>query len=197
MQKDAQRKVQYTDLLKRVNSLIIRTAAVYEPQALVYNPAIASVPLRPTQYEECLPDDPTTYQSTVKWPSPLPMDVIVSLNEEQAKMAMGIQSKKGAVEALGNVFSDQKLREIFEELREDSREQAALNLLNAQASQLIIQATGATADGTPIIIPGVQGTDEEGNPTGMAPAVDPYLAQMIFDMAYSETPPERTDFDGS
>lgn len=195
MQKDLQRKIQYTAMLEKVNELVILTAAFYEPQMLQFNPFLSSVPLKMDQYPELDPNDPATYQTTVKWPSPLPMDVIIQLNEEQAKMAMGLQSKRGAVEALGEGFPDQKLREIFEERMDDAKEQAALNLVNAQASQFIIQATGAMADGTPVIVPGIAGTDEEGNPQGMAPAVDPFLANQVMQLAYGVTPPERSDFD--
>lgn len=195
MQHDMQRKVQYTDLLQRVNELIILTAAIYEPEQLVYNPQVAAVPLKPTQYAECLADDPATYKTTVNWPSPLPMDVIIKLNEEQAKMSMGLQSKRGAIESMGETFPDQKLREIFEELLEDQKEQGALGLVNAQTSQFILQATGAMADGTPVVVPGVGGQDENGDPVGVAPAVDPYLSGQIMERAYGEMPPARSDFD--
>jgi hypothetical protein len=123
------------------------------------------------------------------------MDVLLKLNEVQAKMSMGLESKKGALKDMGEWFPDQKLNEIYEELMEDTKGQAALNLISAQTNQFIIQATGMTADGQPIVLPGMDQVDAEGNPVGMAPSVDPNLAMEVMARAYQQTPPAREDFD--
>jgi hypothetical protein len=189
------KKIQYNRLFKRINELIILHASVKEPQSLMFNPYISTVPLRPGQYDRLDPADPVTYQSTIHWPEPLPVDNLIKINEIQARMAMGLESKRGALKDMGEMFADQKLSEINDEMLEDMKEQAALNLIQAQASQFIIQATGMTPDGQPLVMPGQAMTDAEGNVTGMAPAVDPNLANEIMMRAYQTNPPEREDFD--
>jgi hypothetical protein len=195
MQRHNMKKIQYTKLFKRVNELVIRTAAFYEPQWLQYDPMIAASNIRPDQYPELDPRDPVTFQSTVEWDSPLPMDALIKINEVQAKMTMGLESKRGAIKDLGHAFPDQKMQEIFEELLEDQKQQGALSLTNAQIQQFIIAATGMTADGQPIIIPGMDQVDAEGNPTGVAPALNPEIANEVMMHAYGLMPPQRADFD--
>lgn len=197
MQKYRLKKTQYSRLFKRVNELVMLHAVIKEPDSLVYNQFISTVPLKPGQYDRLDPNDPVTYQSTVHWPEPLPVDQLVKLNEVQAKQAMGLESKRGALRALGEPFADQKLNEIQEEQIEDLKEQAALNLIQAQAAQFIIQATGMTPDGQPLILPGQAGPPgEDGEPGPMAPSVDPNLANEIMYRAYAPAPVEREPFDG-
>ena len=189
------KKIQYGRLFKSINHMVIKYAALYEPEWLQYNPMVAATFPSPDQYVQLDPSDPATYRTSVEWPSPLPMDVLLKLNEVQAKMSMGLESKKGALKDMGEWFPDQKLNEIYEELMEDTKGQAALNLISAQTNQFIIQATGMTADGQPIVLPGMDQVDAEGNPVGMAPSVDPNLAMEVMARAYQQTPPAREDFD--
>jgi hypothetical protein len=94
------------------------------------------------------------------------------------------------------MFPEQKMNEINEEMMEDMKEQAALNLIQAQASQFIIQATGMMPDGQPLILPGQAGPpNEDGTPGPVAPGVDPALAQEIMERAYAPHPAERETFD--
>ena len=192
MQKYGLKKTQYTRLFKRINELIILHAAFKEPEALMYNPYVATVPLRMGQYEQLDPADPVTYQTTVHWPEPLPVDVLIKINEIQARMSMGLESKRGALRDLGDMFAEQKIAEINDEMMEDMKEQAALNLIQAQASQFIIQATGMTPDGQPLMMPG----QDMGDGT-MAPGVDPNLAMEIMQRAYGQEPPQRESFEES
>ena len=93
------------------------------------------------------------------------------------------------------MFPDQKLSEISDELMEDLKNQAAMNLIQAQASQFIVQATGFTPDGQPVILPGAAGPPgADGEPGAMAPVVDPMLAQDVMNRAYQVMPAERADF---
>ena len=55
----------------------------------------------------------------------MPMDKLIKINEIQAMMAMNLESRRGALRDLGHSFPDQKLREIFEEVMEDTKEQGA------------------------------------------------------------------------
>jgi hypothetical protein len=87
------------------------------------------------------------------------------------------------------------MQEIFEEAVEDTKQQGSLQLVQAQTSQFIIQATGMTPDGQPLVLPGMDQVDENGNPVGMAPAVDPMLAQEIIAGAYDMYPAARDDFE--
>jgi hypothetical protein len=196
MQHYGLKKTQYSRLFKRVNELIILHATIKEPETLQYNPFVCTTPPKPGQYIDLDPRDPVTYQSVVHWPEPLPVDVLIKINEIQAKMSMGLESKLGALRELGEMFADQKIAEINEEMVEDVKEAAALQLVQAQAAQFIIQATGMTPDGQPLIIPGMAGPDgEDGAPGAMAPSVDPVLAQEIMMRAYAQDPPQRETFE--
>lgn len=140
------KKVHFTRGLEMVNEIIIRTAAVFTPEYLVYNPAIAAEP-EPDQALALDPADPTTYKTTVHWPEPLPVDQLIKLNEVQAKMALGLESKRGALSLLGEEFPNEKMLEIFEELQNDALDQGALDMMRAQIQQAIMLATGMIAPG--------------------------------------------------
>jgi hypothetical protein len=102
-------------------------------------------------------------------------------------MAMSLESRKGALKDLGEQYPDQKLREIFEEMMEDIKEQAALDLVRMQAAQFQMATTGMTPDGQPILTP-------EGQATPAAP-IDPALAQEVMDKAFQQMPPQTMDYD--
>ena len=112
------------------------------------------------------PASPVSYRTYVDWPSPMPIDRLLKINEIQALMAMNLESRRGALRDLGVQFPDQKIREIFEEVMEDTKEQGALHLIQNQIAAFNMAATGMTPDGTPMM-----GTDAEGNPQ-MAPTSD-------------------------
>ena len=102
----------------------------------------------------------------------MPMDTLIKINEIQAKIAMDLESKRGALRDLGAHFPDQKMREIFEEMLEDTKEQGALQLIRSQIAAFTMIATGMTPDGQPLMT-----ADAEGNPVPASPPVDPALAQ--------------------
>ena len=143
------KRIHFTKGLKKINELIIRTAAVFAPESLMYNPSIAEKP-EPDQFPQLDPSDPLTYQTEIHWPEPLPVDVLIKLNEVQSKMGMGLESKKGALRILGEEFPGEKMAEIFEELRDDLLDQGALDMLRAQINQAVMMATG--------MVPGPDGT---------------------------------------
>ena len=66
-------------------------------------------------------------------------------------MAMNLESRRGALRDLGVQFPDQKLREIFEEVMEDTKEQGALDLIRSQIAAFKMMATGMTPDGQPMM----------------------------------------------
>lgn len=198
MLKHQQKKVQYTKLFLQINELVLRTIAFYEPQYLQFDFMVSPVPPKPTQYQVLDPADALTYASTVKWPSPLPLDNLILINELQAKIQLGMESKRGALDAFGEAFPDQKLQEVFDETMEDLKQQGAAQLTTAGINQFIIAATGMAPDGSPLIVPGAGGQDAEGNeipPT--VPQVDPNLAQEIMMIAAQQYPAARNDFEES
>jgi hypothetical protein len=148
MNRYSMKKIHFTKGLERVNELIIRTAAVFEPWSFMYDASKASPPER-DQLPQLDTADPITYKTTIHWPEPLPVDVLIKLNEVQAKMQLGLESKEGALRILGEEFPREKLAEIFEELQDDAIDQGALDMMRAQIQQAIMLATGMlpTPDG--------------------------------------------------
>lgn len=161
------KKVHFTNGLEKLNEIIIRTAAVFMPELLVYDPSQSAMP-EPDQLTQLDPNDPNTYKTTIHWPEPLPVDALIKLNEIQSKMALGLESKRGALKALGEEFPNEKMIEIFEELRDDALDQGALDMLRAQIGQAVMLATGLLPDGggvTPVSAGGANVTSA-GNPSG-------------------------------
>ena len=196
------KKTTYGVGLQRINEIIMLTLAVKEPQSLLWDPTF-DTELKPEQYPQLDPADPLTYQSEVHWPPPLPVDVLVKLNEEQVKMGLGLQSKTGALRELGYDFPEEKRAEIFQELIEDAKEQGALTLLNQQIMGAVMMATGMVPgmedDGgvTSAGGPGVTGAgDAEPPPIPLEP--DPEQQALLADMvtrAYGTKLPQRRNPD--
>jgi len=150
------KKVHFSRGLERINEIIIRTAVVFRPDLTVYNPAEAEMP-EPGVAVQLDPRDPVSYVTSIHWPEPLPVDVLIKLNEAQVKLGMGLESKKGALRILGEEFPTEKLGEIFEELRDDAFDQGALDLIRTQIQQAVMLSTG--------MIPGMA-PGESGNVSG-------------------------------
>lgn len=167
MQKHNQKKITFGALFRQINNLALLTLAVKEPDALQWN-AERDDELQPYQLPFLDINDPKSFITEVHWPPPLPIDKLSVLNEIQLKMGMGIMSKKDAMEELGEVFPDEKMRETFLELVQDAIDQGALHLLNAQISAFIQEETEQLVPGMPG--PMDQG-GEPGNADGAAPAV--------------------------
>ena len=149
MNRHSQKVAQYGAGLQRINELIILNLAVKEPETLTYNPETDG-PIKPGQLTQLDPNDPITYQTYVHFPPPLPLDQLVLLNELQQKMSMGLESKEGALRALGEEFPEEKLVEIRSELIEDAKSEGALNLAKIQIQKQIMDLTGFMSgpDGT-------------------------------------------------
>lgn len=145
MQTTRQKQTQYASGFQRLNELIIRTAALYMPEMLILDPS-RDAPLEEGQLSELDPRDPLTYRNEVRFASPLPLDKLVALNEIQMKMGLGLESKKGALEVLGEQYPAEKLQELMEELHQDSLEQGALDLLNSYIQLFVATMTGQGVD---------------------------------------------------
>lgn len=132
---------QYKYGLERINELIMLNLVVKEPETLSYNPEIDG-PIKDGQLAVLDPNDPITYISHAHFPPPLPLDKLVLLNELQQRMSMGLESKEGALRALGEEFPEEKLSEIREELINDAKAEGAINLVKVQIQKQIADMTG-------------------------------------------------------
>lgn len=194
------KKTSYGVGLQKINEIIMLTLAVKEPQSLLWDPTF-DTELKPEQYPQLDPSDPLTYQSECHWPPPLPMDVLVKLNEEQVKMMLGLQSKTGALRELGHDFPEEKRAEIFQELIEDAKEQGALSLLNAQIQSAVMLATGVVPgmeeDGG-VTSAGGEGVTGAGDAAPIPLQPDPEQQALLADMvtrAYGTKLPQRRNPD--
>ena len=105
--------------------------------------------LQPYQQPFLDVNNPISFITEIHWPPPLPIDKLAILNEIQLRMGIGIMSKKDALEELGEVFPDEKMRETFLELLNDAKDQGALDLIKAQIAQIVQEQTGQISPGGP------------------------------------------------
>jgi hypothetical protein len=145
----SQKSAQYGAGLQKINELVMLNLAVKEPETLTYNPETDG-PISEGQLDKLDPNDPLTFITYAHFPQPLPLDEIVLLNELSQKMAMGLESKEGALRALGEEFPQEKLQEIRSELIDDAQAEGALNLIKAQVTKQLMDLTGMMVgpDGT-------------------------------------------------
>jgi hypothetical protein len=148
----------------------------------VWNPDF-NTPLKPGQVTQLDPNDPITYRSIIQFPQPLPLDKLIALNEAQTMISLGLESKEGALRALGEEFPAEKMNEIRQELMDDAKADGALQMLKNEIAAEITKLTGFMpgpdgAPGQPMMNP------ESGMPMGgQAGAATPVLdeaQQMIF-----------------
>lgn len=173
MQKYELKKLQYGKGLKKINELALRTLFIFEPATTLYNPFTEGIK-QPNQVDFVDPSDPLAYVTDIDWPSPLPVDKLIKLNEIQAMMAMSLESRRGALKELGEQFPDEKLLEIFNELVDDAQRDGALRMIKAEIDSTIQELTGLLPqpDGSLAPAEPVQ-TDAEGKPlptTGGGPS---------------------------
>lgn len=151
--------MQYGRGLERINEMVLLYIFVKEPYNLQFNPTEESG-ISAGQAIVLDPSDPITFRTETDFPPPLPTDVLIKLNELQGKMGMGLESKRGALRELGEAFPEEKMAEIFDELKADTLEQGALDLLRGEVMQTIAAATGMLVDGEGGGEPVVQGGEE-------------------------------------
>ncbi len=167
---------QYAQGLKKINEHVLLTLAVKEPDVFVYNDDVDG-PLPDGALPVLDLADPLTYQTDVQWPPPLPLDKLVLLNEISMKMGVGLESREGALRALGEEFPASKLAEIRDELMDDARADGALQLLKAQISKEIMDLTGMQVgpDGQamPLMEPGMGTDGTTGGPGAGEVPMDP------------------------
>ena len=158
MNRWSQKVSQYGRGLEEINQLILLNLAVKEPETFSYNPETDG-PIKEGQVAQLDPNDPLTYVTYAQFPNPLPLDKLILLNELQTKMSLGLESKEGALRALGEEFPEEKLQEIRAELIADAEADGALTLIRTQIQKEIMDLTG--------MMPGPEG--------GVATPMDPMM----------------------
>jgi hypothetical protein len=166
MQKFDLKKIQYGKGLQKINEFALRTLFYFEPEATLYNPDTEGI-IQEGQPLALDPRDPLVYFSDIDWPSPLPVDKLIKLNEISAMMNLDLESRRGALKQMGEQFPDEKLQEIYDELHEDAVRDGALRMTRTKIDSVILALTGlvpqpdGTSEPNPNAIPE---TDAEGNP---------------------------------
>lgn len=164
------KKTQYGVGLQEINRLALLVLFTHEPDARFYDPDTDGIK-QDNQPEYIDPADPDVYRTDILFPPPLPVDMLIRLNEIQVKMALGLESKKGALRDLNEEFPDEKLQELFEELVTDAKQAGALKLLQAHIDAAVIQLTGVIPEGTEPVPP--QAPAGGAKPTSPSAAVAP------------------------
>ena len=203
---------QYRAGLERINELVMLNLALKEPETLTYNPATDGK-LAAGQLDQLDVNDPITFINYAHFPPPLPLDKIVLLNELAQKISMGLESKAGALRALGEEFPSEKLEEIRQELVNEAKAEGALNLIKAEVTKQLMDLTGMMVgpDGTatpmdPMLMQGDVTGDGEIGAAAPGTQEDPALAmatmeqeailrQTLLQTAYGEQSPERQSVD--
>ncbi|MEU4534273.1 phage portal protein [Streptosporangium sp. NPDC023825] len=204
MQKYARKKRTYTTGLVRINELVLRTLFLFEPETLTYDPTMDGI-IQDGQPTRVDPRDPLLYQTECSWPPPLPVDALIKLNEVQMMLMLGLESKRGALHSMGEEFPDEKMAEIFDELKQDAIEKGALDMLNAQIASAIVSVTGVLPQGDGPPEPLTATTSES---AGSGPAMPPLpkqpdvlagleekLTNQIVTTAYGSKIPQRRNPD--
>lgn len=150
----------FTKAFKRVNELIMTTLSVKEPQSLLYDPT-SGIPVKDGNLLQLDPADPLTYKNDIFWPAPLPLDVLIKLQEITEKMNLGIESKIGALRELGEEMPEIKMREIFEEQLEDIKNDGAKQIVAAMI-QLMVTVLGGGLEPPEPTAPGQSSDNPQG-----------------------------------
>jgi hypothetical protein len=185
MNKWTQKTTQYGRGIQRINELIILNLALKEPDSMIWNPSVEGA-LGVGEAQMLDPNDPLTYQNYVHFLPPLPLDKLIILNEIQTKLSLGLESKAGALRAMGEEFPYEKLDEIRQELIADAKADGAVKLVQTQIENEIAQLTGMLSGGlggqpTPVGAPGATGPD--GAP---APVLPPIVDQASMAISQAE-----------
>lgn len=128
---------------KKVLKFALKTLFLEEPETIEYDPDTAGIIEDPqTQPEIIDPTDPVTYDLNIVWPSPLPIDELIMLNEIMMKMQLGLESKRGALLDMGEQFPDEKRQELWEESIVEAKMEGAKHIVQGQISAAVQELTG-------------------------------------------------------
>jgi hypothetical protein len=146
MNKWNQKTTQYGRGIQRINELIILNLALKEPEVMFWNP-LTEGSLEQGEAQALDINDPLAIQNSVHFLPPLPLDKLIVLNEIQSKLSLGLESKAGALRALGEEFPYEKLEEIRSELMADAKADGAVKLVQTQIENVIANLTGMLSGG--------------------------------------------------
>lgn len=147
------KKTQYGNGFRKISQIALKTLFLFEPEQTRYNPNTDGIIREDgTQQPVVNPLDTQLYNIDIMWPPPLPQDQLVVLNEIQAELELGLESKQGALRKLGEQFPDEKLQELFVEQMDDVKMEAAKRILTTQVDAMIMMLTGIIPEGagTPV-----------------------------------------------
>lgn len=134
---------QYGAGWKQIMYFALRTLFLEEPETMAFNPNTDGMIEDPEIQMPILdPRDPVTYDLNIVWPPPLPVDLVIKLNEIMMKMQLGLESKRGALLDLGEQFPDEKRQELFEEQMFEAKMDGAAQILRAHIAAAIMDMTG-------------------------------------------------------
>lgn len=179
MQKWHAKVNQYAAGLEKINEYILLTLFLKEPDVMRYDPETDGPIDLENQVPVLDPEDPITYVNEAYFPSPLPIDKLILLNELQSKQLMGLESREGMLGALGEEFPAEKLEEIRKELVEDAKADGALQLLKTLIQKQILDLTGMVPGADGAELPPMQ--DGEESPTGIQGPSTPQTPQPVLD----------------
>jgi hypothetical protein len=135
------------------------------------------------------PADPNTFETSVHWPPPLPVDILVKLNEIMMKMQLGLESKTGALRDLGEEFPREKLAEIWNEQMEEAKDEGAMRLVSTSIDAAVMATTGmvpgeqGSEPAPPPPTEGGEGGDNKGRPAAPpGPVITPQVMQAVSDL---------------
>jgi hypothetical protein len=179
---------QYTRGFQKINELVLLTLFQKEPWAMQYNEGESALP-EEGQLLVLDPADPNTFETSVHWPPPLPVDILVKLNEIMMKMQLGLESKTGALRDLGEEFPREKLAEIWNEQMEEAKDEGAMRLVSTSIDAAVMATTGmvpgeqGSEPAPPPPTEGGEGGDNKGRPAAPpGPVITPQVMQAVSDL---------------
>jgi hypothetical protein len=145
------KKTQYGRGFEKISEYALRVLFTHEPWTVQYDPTTEGIMRTDMgQMPVIDPEDPDVYKIKSVWEPPLPIDTLIKLQELQAKMALSLESKTGALRELGYQFPDEKRQELFIEQIDDIKMSAAQQILQTHIAAATMAATGINPlDGAP------------------------------------------------
>lgn len=160
------KKIQYGNGVRKICEMALRTLFIHEPQTVYYDPNTDGI-MKPGMPPFIDPADPQIYNIETIWAEPLPTDSLAKLSELQAKLALELESRKGALRELGEQFPDEKLEELFQEQMDDAKHSAAKRVLMTHIDSIIMALTGVIpVDGGTPVAPGESTETKTRKPDG-------------------------------
>jgi hypothetical protein len=146
------KKTQYGKGFEQISKDALRVLFTHEPESVYYDPTTEGI-MSPDRGQAPFvnPEDPDVYNISSVWEAPLPIDTLIKLQEIQAKLALELESKTGALKDLGYQFPDEKRQELFLEQIDDLKMTAAKQILQTHIAAATMAATGINPlDGSPV-----------------------------------------------